>query len=761
MMKLGSNKFQYSALNTPDSNVRLSPQRIAPRFRLLFYLSCLFVLFVEATAQAEPPSTAYIFPAGGQRGTKVAVKVGGHYLHDKCRFEMLGPGVTAPDEIRRTETIWFEGPLIHQPASQQKEDYPQDFAGEVTIAADAPLGDRYCRVWNAQGAVPARRFVVGEWPEVVEQESDGQPLPVPVTLPVTINGRIFPREDVDVWEFQARAGQAITCSVAAGAIGSPLEARIEIRNAVGRTLVEASDGTGGDPMLHFMAPADGTYQLRIHDVRFDGLQHFIYRVTIADRRAADSASLATDKEKLPEQQEAEPNDTAAQAGAITAPAVAIGHIDRPGDRDVWSFAAKKGEPLSLDVQAARLGSPLSPVVVVRDSAGKELARADALASGGNDPQLAFNAPADGTYFVEVGERFASRGGAAFVYRLRLAPPQPKLRLELASDAVSVDRGKDQKLAVNVIREGGFNTPVTLAAEGLPEGVTAAEVVVAANQNKGEMVFKADAAAHIAAARVRIVGKTELNGQPHSQVAVMPQRAGELPLDSVLLAVTLPTPFKFQGEYAMNFLPCGSVIRKRFTLERGGYDGPLEVTLADKQARHLQGVTGPVLAVPAGATDFVYPMTLPPWMELGRTCRVVLMATGEVDDSHGGKHKICFTTGDQNNQMVNLISPPPLKVILDRKTLTVSQDGNVELTVHLKRDRAVTSAVRIELIVPRHIRDLRAAPIELSSEQNDGVLTIAAGPQPGPFNLPLLIRATARRGDDPIVAETSLELVPGP
>ena len=153
------------------------------------------------------------------------------------------------------------------------------------------------------------------------------------------------------------------------------------------------------------------------------------RAAISLVATTDSASLATDKEKLPEQQEAEPNDTAAQAGAITAPAVAIGHIDRPGDRDVWSFAAKQGEPLSLDVQAARLGSPLSPVVVVRDSAGKELARADALASGGNDPQLAFNAPADGTYFVEVGERFASRGGAAFVYRLRLAPPQPKLRLE--------------------------------------------------------------------------------------------------------------------------------------------------------------------------------------------------------------------------------------------------------------------------------------------------------------------------------------------
>src|SRR4030095_185592 len=102
-------------------------------------------------AHAEPPHASYIFPAGGQRGTAVSVKVGGHFLHDQCDWEVLGQGVTASNRLTRGETLWFEGPLIRQPASQQAEDYPQDYTGRVQIAADAALGNRWWRCTSAQG----------------------------------------------------------------------------------------------------------------------------------------------------------------------------------------------------------------------------------------------------------------------------------------------------------------------------------------------------------------------------------------------------------------------------------------------------------------------------------------------------------------------------------------------------------------------------------------------------------------------------------
>jgi len=245
---------------------------------------CLVIFVVvnvsAISAFAEPPHVSYIFPAGGQRGAEVSFKVGGHYLHEGCPFEMTGPGVSASARIERTETVWFEGPLIPQPASQRKEDYPKDYLGSVKIANDAPLGVRRWRVNTSQGVTSRMKFVVGDLPEIIEKEIDGEPIPTSVKLPVTINGRIFPREDVDIWTFEAKAGERISCEVNAARIGSPLDSRIEIRSPAGKVLTENVDALGVDSFVQFVAPTAGRYECRIHDIAFGGLQHYVYRLTI-------------------------------------------------------------------------------------------------------------------------------------------------------------------------------------------------------------------------------------------------------------------------------------------------------------------------------------------------------------------------------------------------------------------------------------------------------------------------------------------------
>src|SRR5437870_2074936 len=132
----------------------------------------VLLLSVPTLAAANPPVASYIFPAGAQRGAKVNVRVGGLFLYDKCGFEMLGPGVTVPATLNRTKTTWFEGPILPLPDSQRVEDYPKDMAGALTIATDAPLGVRYWRLWTSQGATSAMKFMVGDLPEIVEDEID-------------------------------------------------------------------------------------------------------------------------------------------------------------------------------------------------------------------------------------------------------------------------------------------------------------------------------------------------------------------------------------------------------------------------------------------------------------------------------------------------------------------------------------------------------------------------------------------------------------
>ena len=80
---------------------------------------------------------------------------------------------------------------------------------------------------------------------------------------MTINGRIFPHEDIDIWTFQAKKGQTIRCEVNAARLGSPLDARLEVRNSPGRKIAENDDYYGADPLIVFTAHANGDYQVHI------------------------------------------------------------------------------------------------------------------------------------------------------------------------------------------------------------------------------------------------------------------------------------------------------------------------------------------------------------------------------------------------------------------------------------------------------------------------------------------------------------------
>ena len=129
-------------------------------------------LLALPVADASSPSTSYIFPAGAQRGTTVKVIVGGHYLHEKCPFELVGPGIKGSRKLVRAErTIWFEGPRIPMPASQAGESYPKDQLGTISVNPDASLGHRYYHVWTSQGVANGRTFVIGHLPETVEKST--------------------------------------------------------------------------------------------------------------------------------------------------------------------------------------------------------------------------------------------------------------------------------------------------------------------------------------------------------------------------------------------------------------------------------------------------------------------------------------------------------------------------------------------------------------------------------------------------------------
>jgi Bacterial pre-peptidase C-terminal domain len=787
-----------------------------------FILSATFLLFGAGFVWANPPVASYIFPAGGQRGKTVAFKVGGLFLHEKCGFEMLSPGVKAGAELKRTNTLWFEGPILPLPDSQRQEDYPKDMSGQVEIAKDAALGLRHWRLWTSQGATPSMKFMVGDLPEIVEDEIDGDPVPVRVTLPVTINGRIFPRANVDVWSFTAKKGETILAEVHAARLGSPLDARLEIVDNQGRRLAENGDG-GPDPAVRFTAPAAGEYRVRIFDGRFQGGQAFVYRLTLTadphvdfvyplggrrgDRIQAQARgqglpesltvelpniktaefqhyftvsgkktnAFSLELDDLPEFLETEPNDEAAKGKTCTVPAIFNGRIDKPGDVDCWNFTARKGEAYEIDLRAGRLGSPLDGVIRVLDAAGKQLAQAEAAGPGTLDPTLTFSVPADGTYTVQVQDRFRSRGGRAFAYRLRVdKPPSPDFRLWLQTDAATVirttapaEKGKPArgdasgKLKILVERLGGFKEAITLKVNGLPQGVTVANTTIAPGQNAVDLTFKADEGAAIKPAKIVIQGSATDIERTARLKAPVGGRTELIPfyVDTVLLAVALPTPFVIKGEYDMGFAPRGSVQQRKYKIIRNGFAGPLEVSLTDRQARHLQGVTGPTITVPAGAEEFTYPCTLPPWMETGRTCRVCVMAVGVIKDKDGSEHRVSFSSVNQNEQLVAVVGPGQLSLELERTSFTLQANKKLSIPVRIKRGNDVKGPVSLELIVPSHIRGLKAEAAVVAADQDRGEVVVQAAALKGPINMPLVVRATLTIDGQPVFAEGKIDVQP--
>jgi hypothetical protein len=128
-------------------------------------------------------------------------------------------------------------------------------------------------------------------------------------------------------------------------------------------------------------------------------------------------------DETPRVTEMEPNEGFATAQTIPVPCVVEGAISRERDVDVFRFEGATGDALRLEVQAARLGSPLDAMLTVYDANGRIVAAADDT-DGTPDPIITLTLPRAGVYFVTVIEA-NDLGGPAFAYRLVIAKQAKK------------------------------------------------------------------------------------------------------------------------------------------------------------------------------------------------------------------------------------------------------------------------------------------------------------------------------------------------
>src|SRR5262249_53340873 len=273
-----------------------------------------------------------------------------------------------------------------------------------------------------------------------------------------------------------------------------------------------------------------------------------------------------------------------------------------------------------------------------------------------------------------------------------------------------------------------------------------------------LMFTATASAPIRTAKLTVTGKAMANEKAITATPLVPGTRSLPDEPSILLAVGMPTPFKIVDQYVMTSAPRDELYRRKYKIDRGGFDGPIRVSLADRQARHLQGVTGPVVVVPPGETEFEYPALLPPWMEMGRTCRVCVMAVGTLKDADGAEHTVSFSSVDQNQQMIVVVGPGRLDLSLGKGSVLAAPGGEVRVPVTVSRGDRVSGPVRVEVMIPAHWKGVSAAPLSIPANASAGELLLKFGPDAGPFNMPLTVKATANGGNTPVAAEAKLEVV---
>jgi hypothetical protein len=214
--------------------------------------------------------------------------------------------------------------------------------------------------------------------------------------------------------------------------------------------------------------------------------------------------------------EHEPNDTPETAQAVTLPSVVCGRFDKPGDQDWYTFTAKAGETIALDLYCERLNYPGDPYLLVTDAKGTELVALDdqgnninALAQFNRDPVGTLAIPADGTYRIVVRER-NRKGGPRYLYALRLSKLMPDFYPVVYHETPNeptcptIRQGGASFYEFCVNRRDGFDAPVTVQAEGLPAGVRCRPVHVSSQTETASIVFEAarDAPAWSGAIRLK-------------------------------------------------------------------------------------------------------------------------------------------------------------------------------------------------------------------------------------------------------------------
>ena len=395
---------------------------------------------------------------------------------------------------------------------------------DIRTPSEAPVGMYGFRVATHSGLSNLHLFAIDDLPIRSEQETvqadalnDRPAQAQPVSLPAVVVGTSR-QSDLDHFAINVEAGQRIAFEVVGSRLGKAFDPVITILDERGRA-VRTYDN---DPGLFFdfrfshTFESAGRYVLRLHDSRYYGSERWTYMLRIgrfpesrvalpstvlrhtrqlvsfpgfADthREVSSGDANVTDRfyfglrgaeddapvwipmqiSTWPSTVEAEPNDDTKTAAASDIPGNLHGSFDVPGDEDWFQFELQKGTVVELRSETRAIGSPADIELAVFDADAKRLTSSDD--SDFDDARLTFEAPADGTFYLQVTE-LVRKFGTPYTYRVEVATRRPQISVSAGTARLTIPRSTRQPLPL-IVQRTDFDGPIELSLHGAPAGMT--------------------------------------------------------------------------------------------------------------------------------------------------------------------------------------------------------------------------------------------------------------------------------------------------
>jgi WD40 repeat protein len=443
----------------------------------------------------------------------------------------------------------------------------------VTAPATAMVGSRLPVLGGLDAPLGSPSLVVGEFPEVSSAASQRV-----VPVPGTANGVIARPGSSEDWRFEAKKGQPLVLEVTAARIGSALDSTIEVLSADGKPLPRA--------VLRSLAR---TYVVfRDHDSRNPGIRMEAW----SELAVNDWLHVGTDLMRI----RALPRNPDDDCQFFAEQGQRLGYLGTTPSFIIQGTPMYKVSIHPPGTTFPPNGMPVTTLYWRNDDGGPGF---------GKDSRLAFDAPADGTYTVRVGDA-RGEGGPGHGYRLTVRPPKPDFSVSFKV-AGTVSKGGAVPVYVDVKRIDEFDGVIDLKLTGLPQGFSAPPTNMPAGENETAFSLYAERSASAPKEPVplKLIATATIGGKP-----VVREAAGTLP------KLTEPGDIVATTEQGEVTIVPGGEARVTVAIERrNGFAGrvPVEVQGLPHGVRVLDVGLNGILITPA-ETRRTFVLYCEPWVK---------------------------------------------------------------------------------------------------------------------------------------------------